>query len=302
MPAPLAVRLSGLMAPVVTPFDAEGELLLTPFALNGRAHLDAGMSGLVVAGSTGEAPFLSDDERGHLVERARCVVEGDNVLIVGAGAESTAHTIARARAAAERGADAVLVVPPHYFGSAMTDVALDTHYRRVADASPCPVLLYNIPKFTHLALDPALVASLAGHGNIAGMKDSSGDTARLGRYLESQSASFAVITGHGQTLAQAVTAGVRGAILAVGLFATELALDVMRLTRAGDPAADELQRRLTPLAREIAGAMGPAGIKAALDQVGLFGGPVRAPLLPLDDSARGRVAELLREAGVALAT
>lgn len=301
MTASLSARLTGLMGPVVTPFGDDGELALEPFARNARAHLDAGMTGLVVAGSTGEAPFLSDDERQRLVERARRVVDRDRLLIVGAGAESTAHTIARVRAAGGRGADAVLVVPPHYFGSAMTNAALGAHYRRVADASPCPVLLYNIPKFTHLALDPELVGSLADHGNVAGMKDSSGDLERLARYLEMQSPAFAVITGHGQTLRQAMAVGVRGAILAVGLFATELALDVMRLARTSDPAADELQRRLTPLARDVAGAMGPAGIKAALDQVGLDGGPVRAPLLPLDDSGRGRVAELLREAGVALA-
>jgi len=290
--------LSGVLAPVVTTFDPQGELIRSPFSANVRAHLAAGLAGVVVAGSTGEAALLDDDERNALVEWARADVPGDRWLIAGVGSESTRQCVRRARDAADRGADAVLVVAPHYYGSAMTVAALRAHYGCVADESPVPVLLYNIPKYMHFALDPALVAELAAHGNIVGIKDSSGDPALLGGYLAAQSAEFTVLTGSGGGLAAALAAGARGGILAVSLFAPELTLEVLR-EHAGDAAEESegaAQRALVPLAREIVAGLGVAGVKAALDLSGLHGGPTRAPLLPLPPPERERVAALLRAA------
>src|SRR5581483_7149869 len=128
------------------------------FEENIRAHLDAGLHGIVVTGSTGEAALLDEQERMTLVETARRVVPGDRQLIVGTGAESTRTAQRYTKLAAERGADAVLVVAPHYYGSkAMTPSALRTHYTAIADASPVPVLLYNIPKYMHFALPAQIV-------------------------------------------------------------------------------------------------------------------------------------------------
>lgn len=295
--------LDGILAPAATPFDANGDLLPAAFRANVHAHVAAGLSGIVVAGSSGEAPLLAEDERGVLLELARGEVPDDRWLVAGVGGESTRLTIARARAAAQRGADRVLVVAPHYFGTGvMTPEALRAHFLRVADASPIPVLLYNIPKFAHLVLEPALVHELARHGNVAGMKDSAGDLEQLAGYLEAQGPGFTVLTGHAPTLARVVAMGVRGAVLAVSLFAPDLALETLQLARAGDAAgAAAAQERLTPLGRDVAGALGPAGIKAAMDLVGLEGGAPRAPLLPLSAEARARVARLLRDAGIALA-
>lgn len=295
--------LGGVMAPATTPFAANGDVDAASFMANLRAHLASGLSGIVVAGSTGEAALLSEEERLVLVDAARAVVPEDRWLIAGIGAESTRLTVARARTAAQRGADMVLVVPPHYFGAGvLTSEALRAHYLRVADASPVPVLLYNIPKFTHLTLEAQLVAELARHDNVLGMKDSAGDLGRLEGYLEVQGADFTVLTGHAPTLSRALAMGARGAILAVSTFAASLALDVLRLTlELGEQAAEDAQARLTPLGRDIAGAMGPAGIKAAMDVVGLAGGEPRAPLLALGALDRARVGELLAAAGVATA-
>jgi 4-hydroxy-2-oxoglutarate aldolase len=209
----------------------------------------------------------------------------------------------RAAEAAERGADAVLVVAPHYYGSAMTTTALREHYSRVADASPVPVMLYNIPRYMHFALDAALVAELAAHENIVGIKDSSGDEALLDGYLAAQSASFSVLTGSGAGLYAALGRGARGGILAVALFALDettggnSAALLYQAWRAGRrEAAARYQERLTPLSREIVAGMGVPGVKAALDEVGLAGGPPRLPLLPLDARERERLTGLLQSA------
>jgi len=289
----VSLTLQGVLGPVVTNFTASGELDRTAFADNIRAHLDAGMTGVVVAGSTGEAALLDEKERASLVEVARYSVPSDKRLIVGTGAESTRTAQQLTRRAAERGADAVLVVAPHYYGAKA--VALRDHYVAIADNSPVPVILYTIPKYMHFALPPQLVAELAQHENIVGIKDSSGDLEILAGYLKAQSDGFTVLTGNGSTFKRALELGARGGILAVSLFAAALALEVY--TSRSQPAQD----RLAPLSSRIVGDMGVAGVKAALDRVGLIGGPVRSPLAPLGDSEVAQVAELLRVAELSLA-
>jgi 4-hydroxy-2-oxoglutarate aldolase len=295
--------LGGVLGPVVTTFDeATGDLAAIPFRANLRAHLDAGLSGIVVAGSTGEAALLEEHERHRLLEWARAVVPDEKWLITGAGAESTRLTIRRANEAAERGADAVLVVAPHYYGAQMTPEALATHFRKVADESSIPVILYNIPKYVHFTLAAGLIQELATHGNVIGIKDSSGDLAQLGAYLNAQSARFTVLTGSGAGLYPSLEMGARGGILADALFAAPVTVALCRAFATGDTvAAGRAQERLVPLARTIVGELGVAGVKAAMDLVGLDGGPVRSPLLPLRPAARERVSELLRGAGLSRA-
>jgi 4-hydroxy-tetrahydrodipicolinate synthase len=294
-------RLTGVLGPVITPFEANEDVDLEAFAFNLRSHFENGLDGVVVCGSTGEAALLSEEERASLVTVAREIVPRDKWLIVGTGAESTRSTVQRCRSVAARGADAVLVVAPHYYGaSAMTPLALRAHYTRVADESPIPVLLYNIPKYMHFRLEPELIAALADHPNIAGMKDSSGDMSYLERCIVSQNDSFTVLTGNGATWATALSLGASGGILAVALFAAELSVEIWHahIERHPDDAED-LQKRLTPLAVEIVGRMGVAGVKSAMDRVGLRGGPVRGPLLPLSPADDARVVELLRASSLA---
>jgi 4-hydroxy-2-oxoglutarate aldolase len=291
------IALNGILAPLVTPFAESGDLDVEGFGRNIRAHLAAGCIGVVVTGSTGEAALLDDAERNALVERARAEVGSDRTLIVGTGSESTRATIARSRAAAERGADGVLVVAPHYYGDAMSPEALREHYERVADESPVPVLLYTIPKYMHFSLSPELVAELAQHENIVGMKDSSGNAELFARYLESQSESFRVLTGSGVLFCEAMIMGGHGGILAVSLFAPARTFDVWQAHQRGDhSAAISAQGPLTPLAQRIVGQMGVPGVKAAMDRVGLVGGVPRSPLRPLGAPAKALLEELLRAA------
>lgn len=287
--------LAGVLGPVVTPFDAGSEdVVIDRFTANIRAHLAAGLDGVLVAGSTGEAALLEESERRLLLDAARAVVPESSLLLAGIGGESTRITLRRAKDAKAAGADAVLVVSPHYYTSAMTRAALREHFVRLADGSPIPILLYNIPKYAHFALQPDLVAELAQHENIQGMKDSAGDLNMLAEYVNAQSSKFVVLTGHGPTFAQAIALGVRGGILAAALFAPELSREVHDTAVRGDvPAARKLQDRLAPAAREIVGDLGVAGVKAALDALGLHGGAPRAPLQPISDAGRARVTELL---------
>lgn len=297
------IELRGIFGPVVTPFNASGDVDDAAFAANIRAHLAAGLLGIVVAGSTGEAALLDEDERRRLVEVARRQMDAGQPLIVGTGDESTRGVIARNRAVAERGADAVLVVAPHYYSGAMTNDALREHYTRIADASPVPVLLYTIPKYMHFALPPELVADLATHENIVGMKDSSGDADLFSRYLESKSDSFRVLTGSAGLLEEALRMGADGAVLAAALFAPAISLEVLAAVRDGDVArAHAAQERLAPLGARIVGAMGVPGVKTALDVVGLRGGDPRSPLRPLDVPKVGELRELLAAAGLSTTT
>jgi 4-hydroxy-2-oxoglutarate aldolase len=289
--------LNGIFAPLATPFTASGEIDTAAFAFNIRGHLDAGLSGVVIAGSTGEAALLDEAERSSLVEVAREIVPRGKAVIVGAGAESTRYAIRLAKNAAARGADAVLVVAPHYYSAAMTSEALLKHYRAVADASPVPVILYNIPKYMHFAIPAPVVSELAKHGNIIGIKDSSGNREMLAGFAESKSPTFSILSGSGALLQYALSVGATGGILGVSLFAPSLALELFGAMKRGDTAAaTHAQEKLSPLHMRIVAELGVPGVKAALDAVGLKGGALRSPLMALGGVERGEVAGLIAAA------
>ena len=287
-------QIGGVLAPIATPFQASsGDLDLAHAAANAQRLLGEGLDGIVAAGSTGEAPLLDADEVRRLVAALRPVVPRERWLLAGTGAESTRGAIALSRAAAAEGADAVLVRPPSYFSAAHSAESLAGYFRSVADAAPIPVLVYNIPKYTQLPLAPALLAELAAHGNIVGAKDSSGNPENLAAYREAVP-QWSLLVGSGSLLLRAMELRCQGGIMAVACFAAGLSVALFAAARAGDWArARELQTRLATLDKEIVGKLGPAGIKAAMDCIGLYGGPVRAPLAPLAAPERDRIGQLL---------
>jgi len=289
------MQLQGIFAPVISTFHAGSEDLdLDGFAANVRSHIAEGLDGVVVAGSTGEAALLSEAERGALVATAREHTPAGKLVIAGCGGESTRQTVARTQQAKASGADAVLVVAPHYYANAMTEEVLRAHYRRVADESPLPVILYNIPKYMHFALSAELVAELAQHGNVIGIKDSSGVLDMLKGFLKAQSPTFSVLTGSGSGLQAGLEAGARGGILAVSLFAAGFALEVLEAVRGGEAErAAKAQARLKPMADVIVAKLGVPGVKAAMEAVGKVGGMPRMPLLPLEAAGRAEVAAAL---------
>lgn len=287
-------RLAGVLAPITTPFDdTTGEVARGALCDNLTRHLADGLDGVVVAGSTGEAPLLEPDEVRRLVGWARGVIPGDRWLVAGTGAESTRQAVALSRAAAAEGADLVLVRSPAYFATAHSPASLADYFRAVADASPVPVLVYNVPKYTHLPLAAGLLEQLALHERIVGVKDSSADLKNLAAYREAVPR-WSVLAGSASVLYAGLELGCEGGVVAVACFAARCCADVYRAFRAGDWArAGALQQALVPLDKEIVGRLGPPGIKAAMDAVGLYGGPVRAPLAPLSEGDRQRVARLV---------
>ncbi len=292
--------LGGLMVPAVSTFDAHGDLDRTSFTANLDAHLAQGMDGVLVAGSSGESALLDDTDRRTLLTWARERVPTAKWLLAGIGSESTRQTISRARDAKELGADAALIVSPHYFLKRMTQAALTAHFRAVADASPLPVMLYNIPVYAHVVMSPEFVHEMAQHDNVIGMKDSAGNLPVLAEYLGAQSDTFRVLTGSGATVVPALAAGVKGAILAIALYAGPLVRRMVDLFAAGSvDEATALQDRLKPLAMDIAGAMGPAGIKAAMTMAGLAGGPPRSPLLAIEGDEIATVRARMESVGLA---
>jgi len=292
-------ELHGVVAPVTTPFDAEtGDV--APVALRSmvRDLLARGLQGILVSGSTGEGPLLDPDEQARLVEWLREVVPDDRWLVAGTGAESTRATVRATERAAAAGADAVLVRPPAYFGPGLAPAALAAHYQRVADASPVPVLVYNIPKYTHVMLQDSVLRALADHERVIGFKDSSGDLKVLAGY-RAAAPRLRALVGSGSQFYPALELGADGGVLAIACFAAERCVGLYRAFRADDRrAAGAAQEALTPLAREIVGTLGVPGVKAAMELVGLPGGPVRPPLVALDARQRAHVAELLAGAGL----
>lgn len=288
--------LRGIFPPLATPFRADGALDLRGFESNLDAYAAHDLGGYLVLGSNGESPYLEEDEKLTLVRAARKGA-GRKPLLVGTGQESTRATIAFTRKCAELGADAALVLTPHYYKSQMTVDALRRHFEAVADASPVPVLLYSVPAFTGLTFQPALAAALAGHPRVAGMKESSGDLSLLGRIIAAVPAGFEVACGSAPVLYPALCIGANAGVVAVSCCAPAVAVGLYRAFTQGDHAgARRLQDVVTPLGLAITVTYGVAGLKAAIDLAGLRGGHVRAPLLPLPDAARAEVAALLGRA------
>jgi len=292
-------RPRGLLVPLTTPFDpASGEVSAVLLRANARSLLSSGVAGLVAGGSTGEGPLLGESEYRSVLSWLRDTVPPDRWLVAGAGRESTRATIAACAVAADEGADAALVRAPCYYSPALTTQALIEHFARVADGSPIPVLLYNIPKYTHVALSDVLVAALADHSNVWGAKDSSGDLKNFASYQQA-APNWSLLVGSGGLFYAALEMGAAGAIAGTGCFAAAVTNEIGTAFNAGDrQRAGAQQERIAPLHQQIVAGLGVAGVKAAMDAVGLAGGPVRAPLRDLDDQERARVAELLAKAGL----
>lgn len=293
-------RLAGLFIPIVTPFDATtGDIAPIHFRANIRKWIEEPIDGYVLFGSNGEGALLDDDEKIRLTAFARELIPSGLPLVVCVSGESTRAVIAEAKRLAREGAEYLLVSPPSYFGSVLPPSALADHYKRAADESPVPIIVYHIPKNTHVVIEPGLMAEIVRHPNIVGLKDSSGDIKRFADYSNTCDKRCRLFIGSGALLYTALELGAVGAIIGIGQFAPRFAAQIIEKFRAGDAtAAGSMQQRLVPVHKEIVAAHGPVGSKAALDLVGYTGGAPRPPLRPLSDKERRRVAQVLQEAGV----
>jgi 4-hydroxy-2-oxoglutarate aldolase len=297
----MPINLNGILLPVTTPFLANEELDIEGLNKNLTHWNHTGITGYVVLGSTGERANLDETEYLQVIETARRAVPEDLTFIAGAGQQSTRGTIKEIETAAKAGAEAVLVITPSFYKSAITQEALVRHYQAVADAARVPVILYSMPDLTGIKIEPETAARLSEHGNIIGMKDSSADIAKFAETVDLVPDDFAMMIGNGMVLCETLRSGARGGILAVGCVVPRLCLEIYQAVQAGDiDRANTLQESLTPLARAVTKTYGIGGLKAALEMAGLVGGAVRAPLQSPVEAATVEIARLLAQVNQAL--
>lgn len=292
-------EIGGLLPPIPTPFDADENLALDRFRSNIERWNRQGYSGYVVLGSNGEFVHLTEHERWQALETARLAIPSDKLMVAGANFQSTREACEFARRVAAMRADAVLMGMPHYYRESLTADRFIAHYQKIADASPIPIILYNVPQFTGLSLTADTVAHLAEHPNIVGIKDSSGNFGLLAEIVRLVPPRFSVLTGAAAIFYPALAVGARGAILAVSVVAPQACHEIMMAVATGNHArAAELQLRLLPVARAVTTQFGIAGLKAALDLLGYYGGPPRSPLAPAAESVRAHIRDILRASGL----
>ena len=291
------IDLTGLLLPVTTPFTADENIDFDGLNANIQKWNAAGVKGYVALGSTGERANLDEREYLQVIETARRATPETLTFIAGAGQQSTRGTINEVERAAASGADAVLVITPSFYRSAITQAALIDYYSAVAEAARIPVLLYSMPDLTGIVIEPETAARLCQHPNIIGMKDSSNDIERFSRTVQLVDKDFAMMIGNGTVFAEALRAGARAGILAVGCCAPQICLDIFRACQANEnDRATELQKKLTPLARAVTKTYGIGGLKTAMEMAGYVGGQVRAPLRRPGEAARAEIEALFNDA------
>jgi 4-hydroxy-2-oxoglutarate aldolase len=272
------MELKGIMPPITTPFQGS-EVAYDKLKENFQKWNKTDLSGYLVLGSNGEAVYLSEAEKIKIVEVSREAIPHDKIMLVGTGMEATIETIRFTNQTADLGADLALVVTPCYFKGSMTQQVLYDHFITVAEASRIPILLYNVPQFTGVNMEPALVAKLSKHPNIIGLKDSSGNIDQLGQIIHLSEKGFGVFVGSAPVLFPALCVGAVGGILAVANLLPEWCTRIVDLyTQGQTDQARDLQNRLTPIAKAVTVTFGISGLKAAMDMVGYFGGEPRPPL------------------------
>lgn len=289
---------NGIYPPLPTFFDEQDELDLNTLQRHIQRLADSGIAGYVLMGSNGEAVHLSSDERAEVIQAARAAISNKSSmpLIVGCGDQSTRATIAHCQQAAQYGANFVLVLPPFYYKGRMDQRALLAHYRAIADASPLPLLIYNMPASTGgLDLDAATIRTLAEHPNIIGVKDSGGNLTKMAQIISSVPSDFRVYAGNAGFLLPALSIGAVGAVSALANVFPREVCDVQALFEAGQLEEARTQQALVLSANAaVTTVFSVAGLKAALELTAGYGGKPRLPLQPLTAQERTRLVEMLK--------
>ncbi|NLI95505.1 MAG: dihydrodipicolinate synthase family protein [Synergistaceae bacterium] len=290
------MELKGIFAPIPTPFQTGGTIAWDALDENLEKWLSSPLHGLVVGGSNGEFPFLSFAERVDLTARVVSRTKGRIPVITGVHCPSLSETLELCRAVSDAGTDAVLALPPHYYKGQNTVETLRSYFWKLADSSPVPVVLYNMPANTGFNLTPECVREVSAHPSIIGIKDTSGDIVQIAMLCSEARQGFSVFVGSGGFFLAGLAVGCTGGTLAISNILPAACNRLMNLFLAGKiEEAREIQHRLLRLNHAVTKGYGIAGLKAAVDAIGLYGGPCRLPLLELDPLARQTVIQLLTE-------
>jgi 4-hydroxy-2-oxoglutarate aldolase len=286
--------LSGVFPALTTPFSADGSVSVEDIKHNITRYNSTGLAGYVAIGSTGESVLLSRKEIDTVFVAVKEAAAPGMRLIAGTGAESTSETIDRTKRAAELGYHVALVKTPYYYKPMYKPEVFIAHFRRVADASPIPVMLYSVPQFTGVALEAPEVGVLAQHPNIIGLKESSGIVQRAAEILAAVPPSFQLLVGSASMMFPSMVLGAVGAILALGSALPEECVALFNAVRSGDlEKARELQAGILPASRLIVSQHGIPGVKYAMDLRGYRGGVPRLPLPALNEDQKKAIRELM---------
>ena len=290
-------KLHGIYAPIATPF-ADGKIAYGKLEKNLKFWLESDLTGIVVMGSNGEFVLLSPEEKEELMRFVCAQAKGKKPVIAGTGAESTAETIRLNEKAAEAGADAVLIVTPNYYKGEMTDPVLARFYRDVADVSPLPVILYNMPRNAGINISAKLAVELSNHPNIIGIKDSGGNIVQIADMIRSAAEGFSVFAGSASYLFTSLVLGAAGGTLALANVFPNECVRLQTLFEAGKmKEARDLQMTLIDSNNAVTARWGIPGLKAALEVIGLYGGDPRPPLMPLGEANREELRKILAQTG-----
>ncbi|KAM9819286.1 4-hydroxy-2-oxoglutarate aldolase, mitochondrial [Syngnathus typhle] len=281
--AGVRLDLSGVYPPIATPFTAQEDVDYDKLEHNLRKYASIPFKGLVVQGSNGEYPYLTEEEREEVVKRVRRSMPANKLLIAGSGCESTRATLELTAKMSDAGADAVLVVTPCFYKGKMDARALIQHFTKVADGSAVPVILYSVPANTGLELPMDAIVHLSQHPNIVGLKDSGGDITRMGLIVhKSKDQDFQVLAGSAGFLMAAYCVGAVGGVCALANVLGQPLCDLERLCSSGRwEEARELQARLIEPNAAVTRKLGVPALKQAMEWFGLRGGVCRSPLGPL---------------------
>jgi 4-hydroxy-2-oxoglutarate aldolase len=291
-------KIQGIMPPIATPFQND-EVAYDRLAGNFLKWNKTGLSGYVVMGSNGESVFLTRDEKLKLVEAVKKNISEEKLLIAGTGSDSIRETISLSNDAAGRGADYVLILTPSFYKSEMKPAAYIKYFTAVADSIKIPLIIYNVPKFTGVDIEAETVAKLAEHKNIAGIKNSSENIRQTTEIIDQTPDDFATIIGTASVLYPGIAAGADGGILALANIAPDECVQIQKYTEEGKHnEALELQKKMLPVNKAITAKYGVAGLKAAMDMMGYFGGEPRAPLSKISDSDKEQLRQFLVHAGL----
>jgi 4-hydroxy-2-oxoglutarate aldolase len=286
--------LSGLYPPITTPFNEDGRIVFDKLEFNLDKWLSLPLDGVVTPGSNSEAVFLAKEERIAIWQIcANRLKNSGKRLIAGTGAESTAVTIELTQKAAELGAQAALVLPPSFYKQSLTPEVLTAHYQAVAEESPIPLLVYNVPAFTGIDFAPVTLLKMAEHPRIVGFKDSSASVVKLASVLASRP-DLQVFAGTGSALLPFLCLGAVGGIMALANFAAIPLRRIWDCFHHGQlEQARQVQLSLVEINTCVTSRFGVPGLKYALDMCGYYGGPPRRPLLPLGSAGRDEIDTLL---------
>lgn len=291
------MKLGSLLTAMITPFHEDGSLNSEQAARLAQHLVDIGNEGVVVAGTTGESPTLTDEEKLELFRAVVGEIGGRATVIAGTGTNDTRHSIELTKEAEKLGVDAIMAVVPYY--NRPTQEGLYRHFRAIAESTTLPVMLYNVPSRTGCNLLPETVARLAEIDNIVAIKEASGDLNQVSEVRRRTPSEFAIYSGDDSLTLPILSLGGVGVVsVAAHLVGRRLRAMIDAFQKGDVRTAAAIHLELWPIFRAMFVTTNPIPVKTAVNMLGMNAGPLRPPLAPPSESEERAIRQVLRENGL----